>query len=172
MIPGQCWGGGRGVSPAWNSCACPCGVLTGSPARPAGRTGAPCKENKETELEKEQEEKERQASDRYPAVQAATAAMWRQLWFSQQAQRARGQRAEGRAASPTWEPGPTRWASRSHIWRTTCPPLGNMRSISVNSQTTAQAGSALIKPILEMGKLTLKDCSRSHRGKRQNPGRE
>lgn len=83
------WEGGRGVSPAWNSCGCPYGVLTGNPARPAGHTDTPCKEDKAKELGKEPEKK-KQADDWCPAVQAATAAMWRQLWFSQQPQRAEG----------------------------------------------------------------------------------
>lgn len=57
---GKGWGG---VSPAWNSCGCPCGVLSGNPARPAGRTDAPCGEDEGEEFGKEKR-KERNGQGR------------------------------------------------------------------------------------------------------------
>lgn len=73
-----CLGGkgqGQGeVSPASNSCGCPCGDLTGNPAPPAGRRDTPCEGNKEEQFAKEQEEEKKRPGYPCSGAEAATAA--------------------------------------------------------------------------------------------------
>lgn len=142
---GRVWGR---VSPAWNSCGCPCGALTGNPARPAGHTDTPCEENEEKGFEKEQGGEKEQAGDHAAACRQPELPQGGQPWFSAGSE-GRGQRAEGTAILPR-EPG----LSAQPPDPTRCGPC---------AQCCAEWGISLlilqtiIKPLLGMGKLALKE---------------
>lgn len=125
--PGQGCSPGKGpggVSPAWNSCGCPCGILTGNPARPAGRTDTPCEENKEKELEKEQRKERNRQMSRVPGRRQPRPP-------AGGAQQAQG--SEGRLSPPPGSPVPARPASTSHTPRAVRPALYKMGNPLGNS---------------------------------------
>lgn len=156
-------GKGRGgVSPAWNSCGCPCGVLTGSLAQPAGCTDTPCEQDKEKGFEREQRGKEMMSSvpgQRQPQPWQRSSSASQQAWGP-----------EGRAAHH-----PGAWARLAQppdpTHRGLCAQRGAKRGLLGNSPESPAKSIYCWYSIFRLGKLTVKHGVTRHRVTWQGRGR-